>query len=206
MNLAQVNREEVKAIAKNSLRISAVLFLVFLLFFYFLIRGRIDTHTQRIYGELSSIYNDGVRLTLVLDQDIPIELDLPLSDIIDMSQILPESIPFNATIPIKTTVRLSQGIKVPVDLPVVGTTIIDVPINAMIPIEENIVVNTEVKIDPDTFKVSDTTVSIDQTISVNMPIELLIPVKDVGLAKSLESGIALINILRLAFLLKGLDL
>ncbi len=206
MKLFAVNREDFKLVAKNFLRITAVLLMVFAIFFYFLIRGKVDTHTRRIHEELASIYNDGVKVTVMLDQDIPIDLDLPLSDIFDMSQILPDSIPFNAAIPIQTTVRINQGIKVPVELPVVGTTVINIPINVAIPIEENIVVNTDVKIDPDAFKVENTIISIDQTIAVKMPIEIFIPLQDVGLEKSLESGIALINLLRLAFLLRGLDL
>jgi len=183
--------------------------LVFLIIFtgiiYFLARGRVDNHTRQINEDLQIIYQDGIYIKIQLDETIPVELSIPIDELVDINQLIPDQVLINTTVPINTTFRVNQTVSLPVDIPLLGRAIVDLPLDLDIPVEQEIPIDTIIDIDPSAFKDPGTIVYINQDIPINMPVELNFSVEDLGLETGFEGVESLIDTLRFIFLLKKLD-
>jgi len=188
-NLA-FNRPQINSFVSKAAKILILVVIIFGLTIFFITRDRIDKYTRNLNVDLTNIYRDGITVRLPIDQTIPI----------------PNEIPFSANVPIKTSVRINQTVRVPIDLPLLGRTVVDIPINTVVPIDENIAFDTTIKIDSSAFKTPDTLINIDQDIAFSAPINLNISLEDIGLQSSFQDLTALINTLRFAFLLGRLEL
>ncbi len=200
------NWPQITPTATKAAKLLLLLVIIFGVVIFLITRSQVNKYTRSLHGDLAGIYQDGITIRLPIDQTIPIELSVPLGDLVDMSSLIPKEIPFSANVPIKTSVRINQTVRVPIDLPLLGRTVVDIPINTVVPIEENIAFDTTIKIDSSAFKNPDTVIYIDQDISFSAPISLNISLEDIGLQSSFQDLTALINTLRFAFLLGRLEL
>ncbi len=200
------NRPQLNLFSAKAAKILLLVLIIFSLTIYLITRSQVNKYTRSLHGDLAGIYQDGITIRLPIDQTIPIELSVPIGDLVDMSSLIPKEIPFSANVPIKTSVRINQTVRVPIDLPLLGRTVVDIPINTVVPIEESIAFDTTIKIDSSAFKIPDTVVNIDQDIAFSAPISLNISLEDIGLQSSFQDLTALINTLRFAFLLGRLEL
>jgi hypothetical protein len=117
----------------------------------FRVRNTLRAEIDRLATSVDAARSQQIRYDLPIDQQIPIDLDVPIKR--------------SLTIPIQTQVRIQQQINLPVDTGVVGTINIPVPIDATVPI------STSVPID------FDQTVNISTTV----PLRLNVPVQiDLG--------------------------
>lgn len=192
--------------ATKAAKLLLLLVIIFGVVIFLIARSQVNKYTRSLHGDLTGIYQDGITLRLPLDQTIPIELSVPISDLVDVSSLIPNEIPFSANVPIKTSVHINQMVRVPIALPLLGKTMVDIPIDTVIPIEENIAFDAIIKVDSSAFKTSDTVIYIDQDIAFSAPISLNISLEDIGLQSSFKDLTALINTLRFAFLLGRLEL
>jgi hypothetical protein len=204
-NLA-FNRPQINSFVSKAAKILILVVIIFGLTIFFITRDRIDKYTRNLNVDLTNIYRDGITVRLPIDQTIPIELSIPIGDLVDISSLIPNEIPISANVPIKTSVRINQTVRVPINLPLLGRTVVDIPINTVVPIEENIAFDTTIKIDSSAFKTPDSVINIDQDIAFSAPISLNITLEDLGLQSSFQDLTALINTLRFAFLLGRLEL
>lgn len=192
--------------ATNAAKLLFLLVIIFGVVIFLTARSQVNKYTRSLHGDLAGIYQDGITLRLPLDQTIPIELSVPISDLVDVSSLIPKEIPFSANVPIKTSVHINQTVRVPIALPLLGKTMVDIPIDTVIPIEENIALDATIKVDSSAFKTQDTVIYIDQDIAFSAPISFNISLEDIGLQSSFNDLTALINTLRFAFLLGRLEL
>ena len=200
------NRPQINLFAVNSVKILLVLVVIFGTVIFIITRSQVNKYTRSLHGDLAGIYQEGITIRLPVDQTIPIELSIPINDLVDISSLIPNEIPISANVPIKTSVRINQTVRVPINLPLLGRTVVDIPINTVVPIEENIAFDTTIKIDSSAFKTPDSVINIDQDIAFSAPISLNITLEDLGLQSSFQDLTALINTLRFAFLLGKLEL
>ncbi len=173
---------------------------------FLITRDRIDNQTRQIAEDIEAVYHNYLYIHVVLDETVPISLELPLDDIGGIRNLFPTEIPIDTNVPINTTVHINELIKVPVTLPFGGTVMVDVPINTSVPIRQNIPVSTTVKIDPSIFGATENFITIDQEIPLNVPMNLKISLADLGLMKEMENVTGLINALRQVFLLKRIEI
>jgi hypothetical protein len=192
--------------AKKAAKLLLLLVIIFGLVVFLITRNQVNKYTRSLHGDLAGIYQDGITLRLPLDQTIPIELSVPISDLIDVSNLIPNEIPFSANVPIKTSVHINQTVRVPIAIPLLGKTMVDIPIDTIVPIEENIAIDAIIQVDSSAFKTPDTVIYLDQDISFSAPISVNISLEDIGLQSSFNDLTALINTLRFAFLLGRLEL
>lgn len=191
--------------AVKASRFFLIFIVVFVIIMFIITRSMVDTHTRRIKDDLQGLYQDDINLTVRIDETIPVELTVPLGDLVDLSRLITDEIPIRTTVPVKTTVRIDQTVRVPVDLPLLGRTIVDLPLDLDIPIDEEIPINTTIKIDPSAFQDPDAVIYINQEIPIDFPLELEISIEDLGLKPRFEGVESLIDTLRFMFLLKKLD-
>ena len=117
----------------------------------FRVRNTLRGQIEQLATSVQAARNDQVRYDLPIDQQIPINLDVPIKR--------------SLSIPIRTDVRIKQDINVPVDTGVAGTIAIPIPLDVTVP------VSTTVPID------FDQTVNISTTV----PLQLTVPVQlDLG--------------------------
>lgn len=183
-----------------------ILILAYAITMFFIVRSRVDAYTRQLYDDIAAMYDDDIIMDIEIDEVIPVELSFPVSDLIDMSEVIPSNIPFEAAIPIDTTFELDEEISVPINIPVLGDYILDIPVSAEIPINQEFFISSEIEIDPQAFQLSDETVYITQDIPILIPFEMHVPVKDLGLTPKTEGFTALINLLRFLLFLEAIEL
>ncbi len=198
------NKENILPLAKKASLYLLAGIMVIIILIFFTVRSRIDTYTHQFNEDLQNILNEGISVNVTIDRDIPIEIAVPVSDLIDMKQILAEEIPINTTVPIRTSVRINQVIRVPVEVPFGGVLMVNVPLDLNIPIVEDIPISTTVAIDPSTLLSGDNIIYINQEIPVDIPLDLNISLDGMGLESQFESITAMINTVRLLFLLRSI--
>lgn len=117
----------------------------------FRVRSTLRDELAQLAASVAAARNQQVRYELPIDQQIPINIDVPIRR--------------SLTIPIQTEVRIQQQVNVPVDTGVAGTITIPIPIDATVPVSTTV---------PIEF---DQTV----TISTTVPLQLTVPVQvDLG--------------------------
>jgi hypothetical protein len=117
----------------------------------FRVRNTLRGQIEQLAAGVESAKHEQVRYDLPIDQQVPIDLDVPIRR--------------SLTIPIRTEVHIQQQINLPVDTGVAGTIEIPIPIDATVP------VSTSVPID------FDQTVNISTTV----PLRLNVPIRvDLG--------------------------
>lgn len=172
--------------------------------FFIIVRARVNYYTRSLAEDISSLYHDDIVVTVRINETIPLNLEVPLGEMLDLSGLLPSEIPIDTSVPIETSVRINQVIRVPVNLPLVGATIIDLPIDTTVPFEQEIPISTTFQYDPSTFPSGpDLTVSLEKDIRIDIPVSVAISPAELGLGDSMDSIVGLINTLRLVFLLRG---
>jgi hypothetical protein len=114
----------------------------------FRVRGALHSQIDQLAAGVAAAKSQQVRYDLSIDQQVPIDLDVPISR--------------SLTIPIRTEVRIQQQVNLPIDTGVAGQIDIPIPIDATIP------VSTSVPID------FDQTVNISTTVPLrlNVPIQV----------------------------------
>lgn len=192
------------------LKITALLLIILLLAYtltmFFIIRSRVDTYTRQLYDDIAAMYGDEISMVLEVNETIPVDLSIPVSDLVDMSKLIPSDIPFEATIPIDTVVRINQNISVPLDIPLLGSYIVNIPLKTEIPINQEMAISTKIKIDSTAFQLSEDVINIKQDIPISIPLELQIPINELGLSLKTEGFSSLINLARFLLLLKPIEL
>lgn len=197
-NLNRLNPARVaKAILIVILVLGVVIFLI--------ARSRINHHTNQLAAYIQSTYDDGIKIQLLLDETLPLDIELPLGELVDLESLFPSEIPISVSVPISTSVRINQVITVPVRLPVGGTVNIEVPLNTTVPVEQVIPINTTIRLDPSAFGNANQMIRINRDIPVNIPLNLVIYPAELGLEREMESLTGLLNTLRLIFLLGRTD-
>ena len=116
----------------------------------------------------------------------------------------PPSVGRPGTVPIRTSVRINQVVRVPVEMPFGGAVMVNVPLDLNVPIEEDIPISTTVAIDPRSLITDDNIIYINQEIPVDIPLDLNISLNGMGLESQFESITAMINTVRLLFLLRSI--
>jgi hypothetical protein len=117
----------------------------------FRVRNTLRDQIEQLAAGVETAKGEQVRYDLPIDQQVPIDLDVPIKR--------------SLTVPIRTEVRIQQQINVPIDTGVAGQ--IDIPI----PIDTTVPISTTVPVD------FDQTVSISTTV----PLRLNVPVQvDLG--------------------------
>jgi hypothetical protein len=117
----------------------------------FRVRNTLRGQIEQLAAGVEAAKREQVRYDLLIDQQVPIDLDVPISR--------------SLTIPIRTQVRIQQEVNLPIDTGVAGQINIPIPIDATIP------VSTTVPID------FDQTVNISTTV----PLRLNVPIRvDLG--------------------------
>jgi hypothetical protein len=108
------------------------------------LRGQID----QLAASVDAAKSDTVRYDLPIDQQIPINMDVPIKR--------------SLTVPINTEVRIKQDINLPLDTGVAGTITIPIPIDATVPVSTTV---------PITF---DQNINISTTVPLrlNVPIQI----------------------------------
>lgn len=182
-----------------------ILLMLFAVIMFFITRSMIDQHTRTIKDDLQVLYSEEIAFEVNIDENIPVQLEVPIGDLIDLTQVIPDSIPFDAAVPISTTVRINETIIVPVEIPFVGMTNVEVPLNLNVPVEDVISISTDVSINPADISYPDQTIEIEQEIPINMPFEISLSLEDLGLDSKFQGVESLINTVRFVFLLRGLD-
>jgi hypothetical protein len=114
----------------------------------FRVRNTLRGQLEQLAASVEAAKLQQVRYDLPIDQQVPIDLDVPISR--------------SLTIPIRTEVRIQQQINLPIDTGVAGQIEIPIPIDATVP------VSTTVPID------FDQTVNISTTVPLrlNVPIQV----------------------------------
>jgi nucleotide-binding universal stress UspA family protein len=114
----------------------------------FRVRNTLRGQIEQLAAGVEAAKSEQVRYDLPIDQQVPIDLDVPISR--------------SLTIPIRTEVRIQQQVNLPIDTGVAGQIDIPIPIDATIP------VSTSVPID------FDQTVNISTTVPLrlNVPIQV----------------------------------
>lgn len=108
---------------------------------------------------LKTIQASSIDATVPVDQEIPVALDVPVK--------------FKVTVPIKNAIPINTNVAVPIDLPLLGTRVINVPINMTVPIDMSV----DVPIDQ--------TVPIDSHIPVRFSVPVSVKIADTGLGQGL---------------------
>lgn len=193
------------ALAVKGSHLLLIVLLILIITIFLITRSKIDTQTTRLSEDLQALYRDEIKIRVELDETIPIKLAVPLGDLIDLSQLLPESIPLDTTVPVRTSVRINQTVTVPIDLPLFGRTMVDMPLDLNVPINQDIPLKTIIEIDPSAFQDPEKIIYIEQDLPVNLPLELNISMEELGLESNFEGVESLIDTLRFVFLLGGLD-
>jgi hypothetical protein len=117
----------------------------------FRVRNTLRGQIEQLAAGVEAAKHEQVRYDLPIDQQVPIDLDVPISR--------------SLTVPIRTSVRIQQEVNLPIDTGVAGQINIPIPIDATIP------VSTTVPID------FDQTVNISTTV----PLRLKVPIQvDLG--------------------------
>jgi hypothetical protein len=117
----------------------------------FRVRNTLRSEIDQLATNVAAARNQQVRYDLPINQQIPINIDVPIKR--------------SMNIPIQTEVRIQQQINVPVDTLVAGTVNIPIPIDTTVPI------STTVPIDFDQ----------SVNISTTVPLQLNVPVQiDLG--------------------------
>lgn len=204
MEKTTFNKDKILPLVKKASRYLLVGMLVTIILVFFTVRSRVDTYTRQFNEDMQRMLNEGVSVSVKIDRDIPIDISIPVSDLIDINQIFGDGIPINTTVPIRTSVRINQTVRVPVEMPFGGAVMVNVPLDMNIPIEEDIPISTTVAIDSRSFTSSDNIIHINQEIPVDMPLDLNISPDSMGLESQFESITALINTVRLLFLLRSI--
>ncbi len=184
------------------LKVIFYLLIAFLAIGFLVVRSQVNTYTRQINHDLQAISGDGININFKLEETIPLELSIPIDEIIDLNRIIPVEIPYSAVVPINTRVRIRETIMVPVNMPFIGRTMIEVPLDLDIPINEKIPVDTTITLDPSIFDIPDQVISIEKDIEVSIPLEVNISAADLGIESMLEGIESLVNTLRLVFLLR----
>lgn len=182
-----------------------ILLVLFAVIMFFITRSMIDQHTRTIKDDLQLLYSEAIEFEIDINENIPVQFELPAGEFVDLTQVIPDNIPFDAAVPISTTVRINETIIVPIEIPFVGMTNVEVPLDLNVPIEEVISISTDVNINPADLSYPDQVIVIDQEIPINMPFEISLSLEDLGLDTKFRGIESLINTIRLIFLLRGLD-
>ncbi len=205
MQKINIDLPKMFALVVKTAQLLLVIFIVFSMIMFFIIRSHINTATIQLKDDLLALYSDDIEVAIDFDESVPVNLAVPIGELLDMGQLLPEQIPLNTSVPIQTTIRINQTVNVPVDLPMLGRTMVTIPIDMNVPIDQNIPVNTVIDIDPSAFHDPDRILYIDQDIAINIPLEVGISIKDLGLQSKFAGVESLIDTLRLVFLLEKLE-
>jgi hypothetical protein len=184
-------------VAKAALIVILVLGVVLFL----IARSRVDRHTNQLAAYIQSTYDDGIKVQLLLDETLPIDIEVPLGELVDLESLFPSEIPISVRVPISTSVSINQVINVPVRLPFGGTVNIEVPLNTTVPVEQVIPIDTTIRLDPSAFGSANQIIRINRDIPVNIPLSLVVYPAELGLEREMESLTGLLNTLRLIFLL-----
>ncbi len=183
-----------------------ILLLAYTLTMFFIIRNRVDTYTRQFYDDIAAMYGDEISMVLEINETIPVDLSIPVSELIDMNELMPSDIPFEATIPIDTVVKVDQIISVPLDIPLLGSYIVNIPLKAEIPVNQEMAISTKIKVDSAAFQLSEDVINIKQDIPISIPLALQIPISELGLNLRTEGFTSLINLARFLLLLKPIEL
>lgn len=97
-------------------------------------------------ASLKTIQTGAIDTTVAIDHPIPVALDVPVK--------------FDVVVPIKKTITINQTVAVPIDLPLLGTHTINVPINLAVPIDLSV------------------TIPIDRSVPINasIPVKFDVPI------------------------------
>jgi hypothetical protein len=192
----------------NTIGIAKAAFILFLILgtvIFLIARSRVNHHTNQLAAYIQSTYDDGIKVQIMLDETLPIDIEVPLAELIDLESLFPSEIPISVNVPISTSVRINQVITVPVRLPVGGTVNIEVPLNTTIPVEQIIPIKTKIGLDPSAFGSANQMIRINREIPVEIPLNLVVFPAELGLEREMESITGLLNTLRLIFLLGKAD-
>lgn len=110
-------------------------------------------------GALKAIQASSIDASVPIDQEIPVALDVPVK--------------FKVTVPIKNSIPINTTVSVPIDLPLLGTRVVNVPINMTVPIDMTV----DVPIDQ--------SVPIDSHIPVRFNVPVSVKVADTTLGQGL---------------------
>lgn len=183
-----------------------ILLLAYTLTTFFVVRNRVDIYSRQLFDDIAAMYGDEISMVLEINETIPVDLSIPIPELIDMNQLIPSKIPFKAIIPIDTVVRVDQNISAPLDIPLFGNYTVNIPLKAEIPVKQEMAVSATIKVDANAFQVSEDVLNIKEEIPISIPLELQIPVSELGLDLRTEGLTSLINLARFLLLLKPIEL
>jgi hypothetical protein len=192
---------ERRYIIDNLLKVLIILIILPIIVFYFLTRSRVDYVTKELYKKVEAIYQEGVKIKVEIEEEVPITLTIPIKDVVDIEKIIPEEIPYSADVPIKTTVRIDQEVSVPIEIPLLGRYVVNVPLDLDVPIDQKVSFSSTIKIDPSLFNITDEVIYINQNIPISVPIEVEIIPRDLNLEEETRDILTIINNIRYIFFL-----
>lgn len=88
------------------------------------VRGTLRQQIEQLAAAVASTKGETLRYTLPIDQQVPIDVDIPIQR--------------SMTVPIQTQVRIQQNINVPVDTGVAGTINIPIPLDVTVPVSTTV--------------------------------------------------------------------
>lgn len=194
-----------KVTAAGIAKVALIVFLMLGAVLFFIARSRVDRHTSQLAAYIQSTYDDGIKVQLLLDETLPIDIEVPLGELVDLESLFPSEIPISVRVPISTSVSINQVINVPVRLPFGGTVNLEVPLDTTVPVEQVIPIDTTIRLDPSAYSSANQIIRIDRDIPVNIPLSLVIYPAELGLEREMDSLTGLLNTLRLIFLLGRAD-
>ncbi|HEX5691046.1 MAG TPA: hypothetical protein VFX76_13625 [Roseiflexaceae bacterium] len=113
----------------------------------FRVRNTLRNEIDELAAGIANARNQQIRYDISIDQNIPINLDVPIQR--------------QMTIPIQTEVRIQQQISVPVDTVIAGTINIPIPIDTTVPVSTTVPINFDQSVN----------------ISTTVPLKMTVPVQ-----------------------------
>jgi hypothetical protein len=119
----------------------------FILYTLIQVRQQAGLALLQAAASMSTIQNGSIEYEVNVDEEVPVVLDVPVK--------------FTVTVPIQKIIPIDTVVNVPIEIPLLGTRIIRVPINTSIPIDLTV------------------DVPIDKTVGVNakIPVKFKVPIK-----------------------------
>lgn len=202
MNKFELNLPKIYAGTVKAAQLLLIVMIIFSITFFLVARGKVNQYTRRFSEDLAELNSKGLDMQIRINDTIPVELEIPVND---LRNLFPSEIPFSATVPIRTTVRIRQNISVPVNLPLIGRTIVELPIDTSVPISQDIPVSTTISLDTVDFAGEGEMFHLATEVPVNMPLRVNLTPADLGLDGQMETVDQMLNTIRSLFLLRKFE-
>ena len=189
---------------KLGIQLLSIIATVVLILSYIIIRGSALNFINEFDKELALIEKTSFVFDVKMEQNIPFDMSIPLSEIMDINQLIPDSIHINDTIPVNMTIPISQNVTATINIPLSGNTQITIPINAQIPVSTQVSIDDDINIE--NAEIKDQQVTIKDEIPVSLNFKVKKSIADLGLTQHIKQTHSVLNSLRLFFFSKPRDL